>query len=130
VDFHPFLGMLDERGERVVADYGGEQPRSFEEGIGDYVAWTGEMLAPSGYLEGVTGFRNPHPGHEWNWSLGEIVSALLEAGLRLETLREYPYANGFPAFEGTEHIGGGRFAPAAGRPRIPLMYALSARRET
>jgi SAM-dependent methyltransferase len=128
VEFHPFLAMLDEAGERVVADYAGGETRAFEEGIGDYVAWAGEVLTPSGYVEGVRDFRNPHPGYEWNWSLGEVISALLEAGLRLEALREYPYANGFPAFEGTVHVGGGRFAPAEGRPRVPMMYALSARK--
>jgi SAM-dependent methyltransferase len=129
VEFHPFLAMLDDRGERVVADYGGGARRSFDEGIGDYVAWAGQLLAPSGFVEGVQDFRNPHPGHEWNWSLAEVVSALLNAGLRLETLREYPYANGFPAFEGTVQIEGGRFAPAPGRPRVPLMYGLSARKD-
>jgi SAM-dependent methyltransferase len=128
VEFHPILAMLDDRGERVVADYGGGEARSYEEGIGDYVAWAGPVLAPSGYLEGAKDFRNPLPGHEWNWSLAEVVSALLDAGLRLETLREYPYANGFPAFEGTVQLEGGRFSPAPGRPRVPLMYAVSARK--
>ncbi|HWQ13378.1 MAG TPA: class I SAM-dependent methyltransferase [Roseiflexaceae bacterium] len=129
VEFHPILAMLDERGERVVGHYGGGRLMSFEEGIGDYVAWAGSLLAPSGYLEGVVGFRNPHPGHEFNWGLSEVVTALLEAGLRLETLREYPYANGFPAYEGTVLLPGGRFAPAEGRPTVPLMFSLSARKE-
>ncbi|HMQ31449.1 MAG TPA: class I SAM-dependent methyltransferase [Chloroflexaceae bacterium] len=128
VEFHPFLAMLDERGERVVGDYGGGQLMSFDEGIGDYVAWAGPVLTPSGYVEGVVDFHNPHPGHEFNWSLSEVVGALLAAGMRLETLREYPYANGFPGFEGTVALPGGRFAPAEGRPRVPLMYSLSASR--
>lgn len=128
VEFHPFIAMLDTAGERVVGDYGGGRLLSFDEGIGDYVAWAGPLLAPSGYLEGVVGFRNPHPGHEFNWSLSEVVSALLAAGLQLEALREYPYANGFPAFEGTVALPGGRFAPAEGRPRVPLMFGVSARR--
>lgn len=129
VEFHPFLAMLDEQGRQIVGDYGGGQHLAFESGIGDYVAWAGEALAPSGYVEGVRDFVNPHPGHEFNWGLGEVVTALLDAGLRLEALREYPFSNGFPAFDGTVHIGGGRFAPAEGRPRMPLMFGLSARRE-
>jgi SAM-dependent methyltransferase len=130
VEFHPFLAMLDERGERIVGDYGGGAPVAFSEGIGDYVAWAGPVLAPSGYQEGVVGFRNPHPGYEFNWSLGEVIGALLRAELRLETLREYPFANGFPAFDGTVALTGGRFAPPEGRPRLPLMYALAARKDT
>jgi SAM-dependent methyltransferase len=128
VEFHPFIAMLDEQGEQVVSDYGGGRLLSFDEGIGDYVAWAGPLLAPSGYQEGVVGFRNPHPGHEFNWGIGEVVTALLEAGLQLESLREYPYANGFPAYEGTVALPGGRFAPAEGRPSVPLMFSLSARK--
>lgn len=128
VEFHPFLAMLDEQGERIVDSYGGGRLVSFDEGIGDYVAWAGPALAPSGYREGEVGFRNPHPGHEFNWSISEVVTALLEAGLQLETLREHPYANGFPAFEGTVPQPDGRFAPAAGRPSVPMMFSLSARK--
>lgn len=126
VEFHPFIGALDDAGERLVYDYGGGGVITYDEGIGDYVAWAGPALAPSGYQEGVVGFRNPHRSHEFAWSVAEVVSALLDAGLRLETLREYPYSNGFPATGGTVEIGGGRYAPAPGRPRIPLMYGLRA----
>jgi SAM-dependent methyltransferase len=129
VEFHPILGMLDDQGQRIVSHYGGGHHLAFESGIGDYVAWAGEVLAPSGYVEGEKDFVNPHPGHEFNWGLGEIVTALLDAGLRLEVLREYPYANGFPAYEGTVHVGSGRFAPAEGQPRVPLMFGLSVRQE-
>jgi SAM-dependent methyltransferase len=129
VEFHPFLSMLDDAGERIVSHYGEGRLLSYESGIGDYVAWAGELLAPSGYVAGVTDFRNPHPGHEFTWALSEVVGALLEAGLRLEHLREYPYANGFPAYEGTVPLPGGRFGPPPDRPSIPLMYSLSARRE-
>lgn len=129
VEFHPFLNMLDDDGERVVGDYAGGGLVSFDSGIGDYVAWAGPALAPSGYLEGVRDFSNPYPGHEFNWGIGEIVTALLEAGLRLEVLREYPYANGFPAIGGTVPLAGGRFAPPEGRPRVPLMFGLRARKE-
>jgi SAM-dependent methyltransferase len=128
VEFHPFLAMLDEQGRQVVNHYGGGRRLSFAEGIGDYVAWAGSVLAPSGYLAGMQDFRNPHPGHEFNWSLSEVVMALLEAGLRLETLREYPYANGFPAYDGTRLLPGGRYGPSEGQPSIPLMYSLSVRK--
>ena len=129
VEFHPILALLDDQGRQVIGRYGGGRVASYSEGIGDYVAWAGPVLAPSGYAEGIADFRNPHPGHEFEWGLGEIVTALLDAGLRLEVLREYPYANGFPAFEGTVLHPGGRYAPPEGAPNPPLMYGLRARKE-
>lgn len=126
VEFHPFLAMLDDQGRQVAHNYGGGELWTFDEGIGDYVAWAGAALAPSGYQEGMRDFRNPHPSHEFIWGVADLVSALLDAGLRLETMREYPYANGFPAFEGTIELPGGRFAPPPDRPRLPMMLGLTA----
>lgn len=126
VEFHPFLAMLDDQGRQVAHNYAGGELWTFDEGIGDYVAWAGAALTPSGYQEGVRDFRNPHPSHEFIWGVADLVSALLDAGLRLETMREYPYANGFPAFEGTIELPGGRFAPAPDRPRLPMMLGLTA----
>lgn len=128
IEFHPFLAILDDQGHAVAHSYGGGRLWSLDEGIGDYVAWAGAALTPSGYLEGVQNFRNPHPSYEFLWGVGDLVSALLDAGLRLETLREYPYANGFPAFEGTVALPGGRFAPPPDRPVIPMMLGVTARK--
>lgn len=44
------------------------------------------------------------------------------------TLEEYPYANGWAGFDGMRDGGGGRMLPPADRPRLPLMYGLSARK--
>lgn len=40
-----------------------------------------------------------HPSYEWQWSLGDIVNALLQAGLGLESLHEYErtFDKGFPS---------------------------------
>lgn len=126
VEFHPMIGMLDEQWQ-LAYSYGGHL-QSFDEGIGDYVAMTGPALAPSGYLEGVQQFRNPYPSHEFNWSLSEVVTALLDAGLALELLREYPFGNGFRPFESMRDLGAGRFTVPEKTPSIPLMYALQVRK--
>jgi SAM-dependent methyltransferase len=126
VDFHPCVDMINEQWQ-LSYSYGGHL-QSFAEGIGDYVAMTGPALAPSGYLDGVQLFRNPHPSHEFNWGIGEVVTALIDAGLILEVLREYPYANGFRPFDGMQELAGGRFTAPAGKPSIPLMYALRVRK--
>ncbi|MNT91449.1 hypothetical protein D3C72_2325470 [compost metagenome] len=73
-------------------------------------------------------FSNPHPCHEFAWGIGRVVAALLGAGLRIEALEEYPYMNGWCAFEGMQDLGGRRWGMPPGMARMPLMYSLVARR--
>jgi SAM-dependent methyltransferase len=128
VEFHPFAWMLDEEGSgRVMYPYSTSgTPMTWDEGISDYVARSGSALAPSGYQEGVTGFKNPHPGHDWPWGLAEVVTALLDAGLSLRSFREYPFANGCTIFPGMQETEGARWVMPEGAPSIPLMYSLVA----
>ncbi len=70
------------------------KPLTCEDGIGDYVAESSGNLTPWGYEKGIENFHNPYRSHEFDWGIGEIVTALLEAGLTLEVLKEYPYSNG------------------------------------
>ncbi len=83
-------------------------------------------LAPSGYEPGVQDFVNPFPANEFQWTLSEIVSAILDAGLALRSLKEYPYANGARLFKGMEERANGRIYPPADQPSLPLMYGLAA----
>lgn len=108
-------------------DYFSREPIA-ESGVSDYVAESGASLAPSGYRAGVENFSNPHPSYEFQWGLADVIGALLGAGLQLERLEEYPYANGWAGFDGMRDGGGGRMLPPADRPRLPLMYGLSARK--
>lgn len=128
VEFHPFAMTLDDNWRLAFDYFGAGQPRVFEDGIGDYVAAAGTALAPSGYLEGISNFKNPHPTYEFSWGIGEVVTALLEAGLAITALREYPFANGCPQFDGMREVEGQRFVPPEGMPNVPLMYGLAARK--
>jgi SAM-dependent methyltransferase len=126
VDFHPF-SMVFEWDWTLKYPYFHEgEPMGYESGIGDYVAMSGPVLAPSGYLEGVVDFKNPHPGYEFDWTIAEILGALLGAGLAITAYREYPYANGAKLFSGMRELPGGRMVPPEGIPALPLMYGLSA----
>ncbi len=128
VEFHPFAMVFDDDWS-LTSDYStGGRPLDWPSGVGDYVAPSGDGLTPSGWVEGVTDFQNPHPGHEWQWGLGEVVTALIEAGLTLETLREYPYTNGEKSFDGMREGAGKRMYPPEGTPSLPLMFGLAARR--
>lgn len=124
VEFHQALMMFGE-GWRLAYDYMGGTHLTFA-GVGDYVALAGDALAPSGYEEGVVNFVNPHPAHEFCWGVADIVTALLDAGLRLETLREYPFTNGFMPFADMRELPGGRFGMPDGMPQLPMMVGVSA----
>jgi SAM-dependent methyltransferase len=128
VEFHPFSMVFDYDWSRKFDYSGGGTPQSWPSGVGDYVALAGAALTPSGWVAGVGDFTNPHPGHEWHWGLGEIVTALLDAGLALTTLREYPYANGARLFAGMREGPGKRMYPPEGTPSLPLMFGVVAQR--
>ncbi len=127
VEFHPFGLMFNEKFERDWP-YFSPEPIIESAGVGDYVAYSKEGLVPWGYEEGVTDFTNPHPSGEFAWGLGDVVTALIDAGLRLEVLREYEYSNGCPRFDGSVQREGGRFYLPEGVPNMPQMFAVRARK--
>jgi SAM-dependent methyltransferase len=126
IDFHPAAEIFD-RDWNHVSDYpyGGE-PFLLEEGVGDYVAASGGGLTPAGFVEGVRDFENPEGCYLFRWGLGEVVTALAEAGLRITALEEYPYANGEKKFAGMRELPSRRMVPPAHIPAISLMYGISA----
>jgi SAM-dependent methyltransferase len=128
VEFHPIEMMFDP-GLRHWMPYSTHgRPTTWEDGVSDYVAECGPLITPSGWAEGVQGFVNPQPAHEFHWATSEIVSALLDAGLALEHFREYDFCRGFRPFKEMKDLGERRFAVPDGTPGIPLMYSLVARK--
>ena len=63
--------------------------------------------------------------HGWDHGLGEIVTALIEAGLRIETLREYPFVNWPLAFLDEAADGTWRL-PGDLDGRLPLFFSILA----
>jgi SAM-dependent methyltransferase len=126
VDFHPVAEVFDEHWGHAHAYPSGGEPQLLQEGVDDYVAKSGGGLTPAGFVEGTPNFENPHPGHLFRWGLGEIVTALAGAGLRIVALEEYPYSNGERFFARMRELPGRRMFPPEGVPAVPLMYGLSA----
>jgi SAM-dependent methyltransferase len=125
VDFHPLLAIFDDEWTITYPYFSTNQPMTWDTGIGDYVAESGPPLAPSGYLNGIVGFSNPYPSHEFQWTIGDILTAIIKAGLTIELFQEYPYSNG--AIRPGMKLGKkNRYYPPGHRSQIPIMFGLGA----
>lgn len=137
VEFHPVMGMFDYHQAMTPRwDYFGRgAPIEWDDGIGDYVALTygdgdAAVQPPFAYEPGVQDFKNPEKVYEFSWATSDVITALLGAGLRIESFREYPYANGFKPFspmvpaEGHDRA----FTLPPDMPNMPLMYSVVARK--
>ena len=69
--------------------------------------------------------RYTTPEHTWQHSMGDIVNALVTAGLRIDFLHEFPYCL-WKVVAFTEPVEGGGFRPGPRFPRLPLMFSLKA----
>ncbi|PKN54581.1 MAG: class I SAM-dependent methyltransferase [Deltaproteobacteria bacterium HGW-Deltaproteobacteria-14] len=123
VEFHPLVWSFAPDLTPTGDDYFATAP--FEEPVTDYVAQAGAGLNA---LAGAVPGDNPVPARSWQYGLGDIVSALAAAGLVIETLREYPYANGCNVHPALELGPDRRWRWPAGTANVPLMFGLSARR--
>jgi SAM-dependent methyltransferase len=114
IDGHPFANTLDdessERPMRVRYPYrSGGQPLVFEE--------DGSYADRSAIL--------PHKrSYEFNHGMGEIVTGLAEAGLRIDLLHEFPFAawQRFP--DATRHDDGYYYMPDD--TDVPVMFSVKA----
>jgi SAM-dependent methyltransferase len=113
---HPFGWILDDDGERVERSYFGDREghRFADEG-GTYA----DLSAATTNNETI----------EWSHTLSDVVSALLGAGFVLERFVEHPFTV-FQMWPWLEERPGqtSTFWAPEGRPTLPLMYSLVARR--
>ena len=126
VEFHPAATMFDESMRLAYPYSSAGEPIVTETGVSDYMRDSAAGLAPSGYVEGVAEFSNPHRSFDFQWGVYEVAQALIDAGLRIERLREWPYANGWAPFRGMRVEPGRRFRVPEGVPDLPLMYGVCA----
>ena len=126
VDFHPAAEIFDEDWNHARDYPSGGEPLILEEGVDDYVADSEGGLTPAGFEEGVDSFENPEEAHIFRWGLGEIVTALAAADLRITALEEYPYTNGERSFARMRELPGKRMVPPEDVPYVPLMYGIRA----
>lgn len=111
-EFHPFTEVFGDEDLSVTYDYFREGPQVWDE--------------PGTYADRDAETNNTRT-YEWNHTLGEVVSAMIEAGLVLELLHEHDYTL-FPRWPFLKKSGFDTYRLPEGTPNLPLMYSLRARK--
>ncbi len=112
-EFHPFTWVFGDDDLTLAHDYfHHEEPEVWDE-PGTYADFEAETEHNKTY--------------EWNHTLGDVVSAVAEAGLIVGSLHEHDYTL-FPRWPFLEKSGFDTYRLPEGTPALPLMYSLLARK--
>jgi SAM-dependent methyltransferase len=114
VEEHPFLRIYnnDGRANEMTPNYPyihGTQPHIFD-WVGTYANYDADIQSQS---------------VEWDHSLGEIMNSLIDAGLSIEYLHEFPYC-AWPMFSFMERREDGYFHMTKYQDMLPMMFSLKA----
>jgi SAM-dependent methyltransferase len=127
MEFHPFSNMFDGN-YRLMRDYPQAGRSLTLHGIDDYVAHSDGGLTPTGFVDGVRDFTNTEPCTLFQWGVGEVITALAQAGLIIESVQEYCFSNGERPFADMVAESGRRMVTPPHLPRFPLLYGIAARK--
>ncbi len=112
-DSHPAMWALADDGRAVEFTYFEETEPHADD-------------ADRSYTDGDTPIEHTRQ-YEWNHSIGEIVTALLHQGLRLDQLVEHDWTV-WPRFDFLVETGDHQWTTPAGMARMPLTYTVVASR--
>ncbi|MBT8322605.1 MAG: class I SAM-dependent methyltransferase [Eudoraea sp.] len=112
VEFHPVVWMFNEDFTDVGYDYFNTQPIVETE--------TGTYADPESKLE--------QEFVAWNHSLGEVLGSLLSTSLEISFFQEYDYSP-YNCFKGTVEVTPGRYRIGRLQHKIPMVYALKAKKQ-
>lgn len=128
MEFHPFMMLFEEDWSLKYDYFTDGKSKHWEDGIGDYVALSGSALSPMGQMEGINNFINSNPCNEWTWKIQDILESAIQAGLVIQTFKEYPYSNGARLLDDMIEIPGRRMISPARLPSLPLMFGMVAQK--
>lgn len=116
VESHPFSMVFDDdpgmKDLRVRYPYFNKQPTRFEE--------EGDYADPDAHVQSKVDY-------EWTFTMGGIINNLIEAGLQIEFLHEFPYLC-WRQFAFEEVSKDGYYRLPKGMPSIPLAFSLKAKK--
>lgn len=109
VDLHPFTNILS-YDFRLYYNYFKKGPY-IDDSSGTYTDWN----------ENVKGFT-----YEWNYKISDVVNVLINNGLKIEFIHEFPFTvyDQFPGF--MEQNDKGHYVLKNKRIQIPLLFSLKA----
>ncbi|MBS1615394.1 MAG: class I SAM-dependent methyltransferase [Bacteroidetes bacterium] len=111
-EFHPVIWMYDDQFSKLSYSYFKKEP-IIEQSVGTYADTTADLSLPS---------------MDWNFSLGELLTALLEAGFRITHFQEYDFSP-FPCFPGSVVAGQHRWQISGKEALLPMCFSLKAQKE-
>jgi SAM-dependent methyltransferase len=112
VEFHPLLNMFDDDGRKLRFSYFPDpQPLAFE----------GTTSYASGEL------HEPITHYQWYHNLGEVITALAEAGLHIEFVHEFPYCV-YGCYSFLVEIAPEKFVMKDQPDGTPLLFSIRAKR--
>lgn len=112
VEFHPVVWMFDDDFTKVAYSYFNKGP-IYESETGTYADKNAAI---------TQSFIN------WNHDLGAVLGSLLQNGMELLSFEEFDYSP-YNCFNGTEAIAPDKFIIKHLGDKIPMVYALSARKK-
>lgn len=113
-EFHPFIGIFDNEPE--VKDFQVVYPYFLDEVI--------KLEADGTYVDNETKIETLVE-YEWQPRMGEIITSLINAGLVIEFVHEYPWTV-YPHFPFLVEREKGRWYSPEGKPSMPLTFTLRA----
>ena len=110
VEFHPAIGMLNEPATGIEGSY-----------------FRGDALSFRSESSYAGGGHAPMTSYEWQFTIADVVTALLKAGLTLRGLREFPYCvhECWPFLVESEP---GRYVVKHFPGKLPLLFSLAAQK--
>lgn len=111
VEFHPVVWMFDDQFDHLAYSYF-KREAIVETESGTYADRSADIV---------------HQSVSWNHSMSEVVNSLLDEGLLIERLNEYPYSP-YNCFSHTEEEPKGQYQIAHLKDKLPMVYAIKAKK--